>query len=299
LKKALAIGLILLFGFSCATSRIARQKPRLSKPRVMKPAATPAKKPASPPAPTSARPSAPPSPERNGNTAAAKVPPLLPTHFNAKDRSVMVLVPTGKYTVGLPPRRRKPAGEGQAERTSLLAFYIDRTEITIEQYRLFDRRYPEQHPPCPTCPATGINWMQASRYCLWAGKRLPREAEWEAAARGPGMARWPWGNDFLPEKGNTAEEGARKVLPVGSYPSGASPSGALDMAGNVWEWVRSPLGGAVKSESGERLQVLKGGGFLSDARAAEISFRNFAPTAMKHAAFGFRCVKPPPRAVSR
>ena len=112
----------------------------------------------------------------------------------------------------------------------------------------------------PNHPVVVISWYEAMAYAAWAGMRLPTEAEWEKAARGTDGRRWPWGNTFDLNRSNTAEswEGTRGFLtrlvailrrrptsgrgttPVGQYsPTGDSPYGAADMAGNVWEWCQS------------------------------------------------------------
>ena len=94
----------------------------------------------------------------------------------------------------------------------------------------------------PDYPVVGVSWFEAVAYCRWLSKqtgiefRLPSEAEWEKAARGSNGLIYPWGNTWDENLVNSSESGVQKTMPVGSYPEGTSPYGALDMAGNVWEW---------------------------------------------------------------
>ena len=219
---------------------------------------------------------------------------LLPTILNEQDRTLMILIDAGKYLVGKKELSASGtlAGEKSAF-TNLAAFYIDRTEITVSQFRKYQSTYDEKPftggKDCPDCPAMGINWIQASKYCRWAGKRLPQEAEWEAAARGVGNFTYPWGEVFLPQRSNLwgEEDGHLFAAPVGSFLSGASASGVMDMAGNVWEWVDNKNSARSQPET----RIVKGGGWTSDKNQARISFRNHVDLKMNNPTFGFRCAK--------
>ena len=206
----------------------------------------------------------------------------------------MILINAGKYLVG--KKKLSPRGtlvKNKAPFTNLAAFYIDRTEITVTQFRKYQPNYDEKPyaggEDCPDCPAMGINWIQASKYCRWAGKRLPQEEEWEAAARGVTNFSYPWGEVFLPHRSNLLgeEDGHLFSAPVGSFQAGASASGVMDMAGNVWEWVDSKKSERPQPET----RIVKGGGWTSDKKQARISFRNHVDLKMKNPTFGLRCAK--------
>ena len=206
----------------------------------------------------------------------------------------MILINAGKYLTG--KRELSIQGTLDGKKSSfvnLAAFYIDRTEVTVTQFRKYQSRYNEKPftngKECPNCPAMGINWIQASKYCRWAGKRLPREEEWEAAARGASKFTYPWGEVFLPQHSNLQGKGDGYLFaaPVGSFLSGASPSGLVDMAGNVWEWVDNKKSSRPHPDT----RIVKGGGWTSDKGQARISFRNHVDLKMKNPTFGFRCVK--------
>ena len=219
---------------------------------------------------------------------------FLPTILNEQDKTLMILINAGKYLVG--KKKLSPRGtlvKNKAPFTNLAAFYIDRTEITVTQFRKYQPNYDEKPytggEDCPDCPAMGINWIQASKYCRWAGKRLPREEEWEAAARGVTSFSYPWGEVFLPHRSNLLgeEDGHLFSAPVGSFQAGASASGVMDMAGNVWEWVDSKKSERPQPET----RIVKGGGWTSDKKQARISFRNHVDLKMKNPTFGLRCAK--------
>ena len=97
-------------------------------------------------------------------------------------------------------------------------------------------------------PVVNVSWFEAVAYCRWLSEKtghtycLPSEAEWEKAARGPDGLIWPWGNTWEAMRCNSEEAGRNRTTPVGSFPAGVSPYGALDMAGNVWEWCATQYG---------------------------------------------------------
>ena len=159
-------------------------------------------------------------------------------------------------------------GETPQHNIYLDAFNIDKTEVTNAMYEQCVQagtcNPPQQiysynisdyynNPQYADYPVVYVNWNQASAYCQWAGKRLPTEAEWEKAARGTDGRIYPWGDNQITEKLLNAadinafiffawanpniDDGYQETSPTGHYPDGASPYGALDMAGNVSEWV--------------------------------------------------------------
>ena len=180
----------------------------------------------------------------------------------SKDGMEMVYVPAGAFEMGSDDGADD---EQPVHKVTLDGYWIDRTEVTNAQYQVFVSAKGHRAPTrCdwgePTYedgnksdhPVVCVSWDDASAYCEWAGGRLPTEAEWEKAARGTDGRVYPWGNEFDCAKGNFDDEttldeyvvpggvdcdGYERTAPVGSYAAGASPYGALDMAGNVWEWV--------------------------------------------------------------
>jgi formylglycine-generating enzyme required for sulfatase activity len=161
----------------------------------------------------------------------------------------MIFVPAGPFTMGTD--RGGQEDEHPAHEVTLAAFWLDKTEVTNEAYeRCVAAKVCRPHDPkssqlnkfggdeafrSPRQPISSISWEEARTYCQWLGKRLPREAEWEKAARSTDARRYPWGND--PPDATRAVYAGSRTAEVGSRPAGAGPYGHLDMAGNVWEWL--------------------------------------------------------------
>jgi formylglycine-generating enzyme required for sulfatase activity len=134
--------------------------------------------------------------------------------------------------------------EGPAHMVFLDSYLIDKYEVSNKEYGVFIRTANHPAPAYwddprlnkPDQPVVGVNWYDANAYCEYLGKRLPTEAEWEKAARGPHGNLYPWGNESDPHKANYGKD-HDATMPVDSYPEGVSYYGAYNMAGNVFEWV--------------------------------------------------------------
>jgi formylglycine-generating enzyme required for sulfatase activity len=144
-----------------------------------------------------------------------------------------------------------------------------------------------------------IKWSEARDFCAKRGARLPTEAEWEYAARGPDGLAFPWGNAFDGGKVVFNRSDSQGTAEVGSKPDGASWVGALDLSGNVWEWLSSlyepyPVragDGREDSANQDRTRVLRGAAWNEDALAFRAAFRNWGVPSLRFFMIGFRCAR--------
>jgi formylglycine-generating enzyme required for sulfatase activity len=205
------------------------------------------------------------------------------------DGVTMVLVPAGCFMMGSDDGERdeRPVHEICFDEP----FWIDKYEVTQAQYT-YGYSTSER-------PVRGITWFEARRFCQSRSASLPTEAQWEYAARGVESWVYPWGNDFV--SSNAVYNGSSAVGPfeVGSHYTGASWVGAMDMAGNVWEWTSSmfepyPYNAYDGRErdanrDSEVARVLRGGSYNDESDYLRASFRLSWDPSDSH--WGFRCVR--------
>lgn len=257
-------------------------------------------------------------------------------------RLTQVYVPAGSFQMGAAlTDPDAQADEFPSRQVVLDAFWIDQTEVTNTQFAAFLNAMGNQTESGTTwlsmddadtlitsgnglyVPASGygdypivnVSWYGAQAYCDWSGGRLPTEAEWEYAARGPQGSLYPWGNSFSCALANVDDEtlrdrttgpwgtncdGYSSVAPVGSFPDGASWVGAVDMAGNVYEWVADwyaadyygfgPMENPPGPSSGNE-RVLRGSAWNMEEREALRGADRLSDNPANRKDFvGFRCV---------
>jgi formylglycine-generating enzyme len=286
-----------------------------------------------------------------GGAPAGTLPDLLGAASESRTNAVVValrapgpsavLIPMGSFVMGSDAAeitvaaemcKREPLGDDDCERpysteldaheVALSAYFIDRTEVTVGDYRRCVQLGACEAPPFavggerfnrPGLPVTLVTFFDAERYCRFTGGRLPTEAEWERAARGASGRRFPWGNLYNPTLANHGvfgiddtddSDGFAELAPVGSFPEGRTPDGIDDLAGNAAEWVAdvvedlpraryspasaiNPKGAAVGA-----LHVVRGGGYETGAPWLRGAARTFRLAGTRRSFLGFRCVHP-------
>jgi serine/threonine-protein kinase len=224
-------------------------------------------------------------------------PPAEPSPIIAPEG--MVYVAGGSFQMG---RNIGDRFESPMHTTTIEPFFIDRTEVTNEDYQKFvkatQHRAPthwsdgNSPPGEERFPVVNVSWWDATTYAKWAGKRLPTESEWEYAARGTDGRIYPWGNNWNNDFANAGRGVQGRVVQVGNYPSGASPFGVLDMCGNVWEWTSGNLFSyADKAKEIAPGKVIRGGAFDVPSERATSTYRGVIPPERMYDKTGFRCAR--------
>ncbi len=259
--------------------------------------------------------------ENQDASAPPAAPPLAPSASAAKpapkriERDGMMSIAGGRFTMGSSAEGSAP-NEKPAHVETVAAFWLDKTEVTVGAYRAcVDAKKcapPQRSSPLCTwtagddaLPISCVRFADADGYCRHVGKRLPREVEWEYAARGPQSAKYPWG-------GGVSACGAASTLlndntgrsctgrlpsRVGAHAMGASPFGVLDMSGNVEEWTADwyveHVAPGAQPRSGAS-HVLRGGGWLSPPGMSKTTSRNWGSSVEAGPNVGFRCARSEP-----
>lgn len=268
--------------------------------------------------------------------AATATPTLIPTptpiqivtEIVPPDGMVLVRIPAGEFIMGSSRGEDPQAYEEELPQhiVYLDEYWIDQTEVTNAQYALCvasgactepANRYSARresyydNSQYADYPVIFVGWNQAAAYCTWAGRRLPTEAEWEQAARGPDGRIYPWGSTFdgtlagycdvncdLSWKDDRFDDGYIETSPVGSYPQGASLYSVLDMAGNVYEWVadwygpygRDRLTNPTGPASGLE-RIIRGGSWGDDHNHVRSAIRSHIHPDNWLDFVGFRCAR--------
>ena len=236
----------------------------------------------------------------------------------------MVYIPAGKFVMGTSEEEAQKLAERYGVHPTLFltespqrtvhleAFLIDRFPVTNAQYKQFVDASGYRPPAgwsgrdCPEGkadhPVTCVGWQAADAYTRWAGLRLPTEAEWEKAARGPDGRTYPWGNEWRADAtrlDDPAWPQARALTtPVGAFPAGAGPYGVMDLAGNVAEWTSTPSQPPNAERKWAWYTVKGAGAAFGEPYNFRSSARNFsAHTSRWHTWLGFRCAEDAPEPI--
>jgi len=252
--------------------------------------------------------------------ATATIEPALgigSTKIRLTDGMEQVYVPGGDFIMGSKAEDANADDDEKPERTVYLdAFWIDKYEVTNGQYescveaggctspnesKSYLRSSYYGNSEFDNYPVIQIYWNLAVAYCEWAGGNLPTEAQWEKAARGSNGYKYPWGNEEPDSSYTNYNDNIGDTSEVGSYEKGVSPYGAMDMAGNVMEWVsdwyddydandtNNPQGPSDPSY----FRVLRGGGWSNGDWSIRTALRGVSNPGDRVYYAGFRCVSSP------
>jgi serine/threonine-protein kinase len=229
--------------------------------------------------------------------------------MTGKDDMILMYVPAGEFTMG---SDNGEEDEKSVHTVYLDAFWIDQTEVTNKMYAACvaaDACAPPASSSSQTqdsyygnaqfdnYPVIYVTWDDAKAFCAWAGRRLPTEAEWEKAARGTDERAYPWGNSIKSSLANYYNK-VGDTTAAGSYEDGKSPYGALDMAGNVLEWVsdwydesyyESSLASNPLGPARGNLRVLRGGAWNKSDYSIRSALRSMQDPTNSDNSIGFRC----------
>jgi len=250
-------------------------------------------------------------PQRGSAGSSNMLKPNGSTRSTGTQDVPMALVPAGEFTMG----SNLADDEKPVHPVYLNAFYMDKYEVTVGQYAKYLEVTDMEEPPDwyimnqpqhEKRPVVNVDWEDAVKYCKWAGKRLPTEAEWEKAARGTDGRIYPWGNEaptrLHANYGRKEWNNHLALIQVGSFEEGRSPYDIYDMAGNAWEWVsdwydydyyknsprRNPIGPAHGNS-----KVVRGGSWLYISEFLRSAHRFAAQPTNRYFGYGFRCAKTP------
>jgi formylglycine-generating enzyme required for sulfatase activity len=227
------------------------------------------------------------------------------------DGMVLLYVPEGAFPMG---SESGYSDEKPVHTVDLPAYWVDQSEVTNGMYALCVQAGICAQPRRKSSnlidyyfgfedyvdyPVIFISWQDASNYCSWAGRHLPTEAEWEKAARGTDGRDYPWGSALPDERLANFDHNIDDVTRVGSYPDGKSPYGALDMAGNVFEWTSdwyagdyyasSPAFDPPGADTGKH-RVVRGGSWTGNTSGVRSAHRFIHDPNLPVFDLGFRCV---------